>query len=139
MTFISVPAVDLASLLPNLPPSTRPNLFPKMPASSSPSSALTSTPTSHHPPPFREAFPTPIDLLHRFLVYPPQNRLQATDALRHPWFAAEPRVLLPSGYRAEWAGDDGEGGPSGRVGAVWDGKSLGELMRVCLSRRNVDT
>jgi hypothetical protein len=112
-----------------------------MPSSSSPSSASTSTPTSHYPPPFREAFPTPFDLLHRLLVYPPQNRLRATDALRHPWFVAEPGVLLPGGYPAEWAGDDGEEGGSGggRVGAVWDGKPLGELMRVCLPHRSVDT
>ena len=123
VTFISVPAIDLTSLLPNLPPSTVPQ--------SDPSSSRQSTATSHSPPSIQA--PSPFDLLHRFLVYPPPDRIRAKDALRHPWFtAADPLVLLPANYLAAGAIDEGVN----HVSFIWEGKTLEEWLRMSLPQRS---
>jgi len=105
--FISVPAIDLASLLPNLPPSTKPNSVAA---------------TSHSP--AETMVSSPFDLLRRFLVYPQSERLRAAEALKHPWFAADPMLLLPSGYALDSTCSD----LSEQVGSSWEGKTLGELL-----------
>jgi len=70
-----MPSVPLPPLLPNLPPRL--------------------TAEAEHP--------LVVDLLVRFLRYPPSSRLCAEEALKHPWFtdlnADEGLVLLfPEGY-----------------------------------------
>jgi len=70
---------------------------------------------------------SPLDLLHRFLVYPPSERLQAADALRHPWFTSEYPIPLPVGYLL-----DGIEYLWEHVVFDWKGKHLGELLRVAL-------
>lgn len=96
VTFTLVPSVPLASLLPHLPntPSSREEIDP---------SGLCN---------MENMKPTPLDLLSRFLVYPPSRRLKTVDMLLHPWFAEE--MLLPSdsvptnvtkgGITARWKG-----------------------------------
>ena len=37
-----------------------------------------------------------LDLLSKLLVYDPNRRWSAAQALQHPWFAAEPRALQPA-------------------------------------------
>ena len=90
LSFVDVGAVDLSSLLPNLPPST----------SSMPLDTNTHTPAP-------DPVPSPLDLVHRFLVYEPARRLHSSEALCHPWFAAEPGLVLPIDDRTEhplWTG-----------------------------------
>ncbi|KAJ6541652.1 kinase-like domain-containing protein [Mycena capillaripes] len=61
--------------------------------------------------------PAPVlDLIEKFLVYPPPQRLRARDALDHSWFSGQ--VLLPRGY----ADDDG------RIVFDLDGQGLAELV-----------
>ena len=45
--------------------------------------------------PRREQQPTVIDLLQRLLVYPPDSRLKAADALVHPWLLSDAPLVLP--------------------------------------------
>ncbi|KAH0837776.1 kinase-like domain-containing protein [Lanmaoa asiatica] len=87
VSFVDVDALDLSSLLPNLPPST--------------SSISLSLDTSTHTP-SPDPIPSPLDLVHRFLVYEPSRRLRPSEALRHPWFSAEPGLVFPmDGDRTE--------------------------------------
>ncbi|KAF9237096.1 kinase-like protein [Melanogaster broomeanus] len=81
VSFVDVGAVDLAPLLPNLPPSV----------SEMPLDTKTHTPSA-------EMTCSLLDLVHRFLVYEPSARLRPADALCHPWFTAEPGLVLPEGY-----------------------------------------
>ncbi|KAF8844244.1 kinase-like protein [Paxillus ammoniavirescens] len=81
VTFVDARAVDLAPLLPNIPPS----------ASNMPLDTKTHAPST-------EMICSPLDLIHRFLVYEPSSRLRPTDALHHPWFTVEPGLVLPEGY-----------------------------------------
>jgi len=71
VSFIDTTPVDLRNVLPNLP----------LPAND------TSVPSQagHFPP--AEPAQSALDLIHRFLVYPPERRLKAADALQHPWLA----------------------------------------------------
>ena len=78
ITFQSVPAANLSTLLPNLPQG------PSLPYEG-----------SHFPPSAMVA--SPLDLIQRFLVYPPDRRLKAFDALQHPWFS-QGTLILPEGY-----------------------------------------
>lgn len=112
-----MPSVDLASLLPNLPPSTKPESVQA---------------TSHLPPETKE--PSPFDLLRRFLVYPESRRLRAAEALRHPWFTADPMPLLPPAYPLS---DDQRSDLSKRVGSDWEGKTLGEWLGTNLPRKKL--
>lgn len=36
-----------------------------------------------------------VDLLQRLLVYPPDSRFKAADALMHPWLLSDPPLVLP--------------------------------------------
>ncbi|KAF7976180.1 hypothetical protein HWV62_7340 [Athelia sp. TMB] len=92
--FTVVPPVDLAALLPNLPPSSD------------------------------GAF----DILRNLVVYPQTERLNAAEALKHHWFAADPPALLPAGHL--WArGDEG-------LATSWNGKSLSDWYQPMLPHRS---
>ncbi len=56
------------------------------------------TPLPHgnqvHLPP-TEQRPTVVDLLQRLLVYPPDSRFKAADALMHPWLLSDVPLILP--------------------------------------------
>ncbi|KAI0066533.1 kinase-like protein [Artomyces pyxidatus] len=80
VNFIDAPVVDLRTLLPHLPEEHR---------------QPPPVETSSHFPPEGQA-PSPLDLIHRLLVYPPASRLRAASALEHPWFAADPPVQIPA-------------------------------------------
>ncbi|KAI6031117.1 hypothetical protein PISMIDRAFT_441238 [Pisolithus microcarpus 441] len=108
LSFFETNAVDLAPLLPNLPPSLR----------------HIQLDTKTHTPP-AEKSPNPLDLVHRFLVYEPSRRLHAQEALRHPWFIAEPGLLLPQDYAASAHVEQLKGIA---LLANWESKSLGEVM-----------
>ncbi|KAG8219241.1 kinase-like protein [Butyriboletus roseoflavus] len=79
VSFVDVDAVDLSLLLPNLPPST---------------SSISLDTRTHTP--ILDPVPSPLDLIHRFLVYEPSRRLHPSAALDHPWFRADPGLVLPS-------------------------------------------
>ena len=79
ITFQSTPAIDLTLLLPNLPRESQ----------------MAESNGSHFPP--TAVIPSPLDLLQRLLVYPPDQRLKAADALSHPWFRSG-ALSLPEGY-----------------------------------------
>lgn len=82
VTFRDAPGVVLATLLPHLPSHDRDR-----------EEGSGDRDLPHFPP--REMSPTPLDLIHRLLVYPPSSRLAAVDALRHPWFTEDAPLLLP--------------------------------------------
>lgn len=42
-----------------------------------------------------EQQPTVVDLLQRLLVYPPELRVKAADALMHPWLTSDAPIVLP--------------------------------------------
>lgn len=109
VTFISTPPVDMSTLLPNLPLTLK----------SEPHQV-----TSHFPP--EVSSPTPLDLIHRLLVYPPASRLNAAETLKHPWFGAD-STLLPDGYGTE------ECTETLQVCHHWGGKTLGEWMHLHLT------
>ncbi|KAH7886362.1 kinase-like protein [Phlebopus sp. FC_14] len=124
VSFIDAEPTDLARLLPNLPPSTV--------------GAAGVDTTTHSPAPTSVAS-TPLDLLHRFLVYEPPRRLRPTDALHHPWFTATTAsdqpggmILLPEGYAAPSTS-------SANFIFSWQNKSLGEVMRGCGSFLRVES
>ena len=80
---------------------------------------------------------TPLDLIHRLLVYPPATRLRAEDALKHPWFISEGGrdvkipVLLPEGREiSRHSLVDGLGGEY----SEWHGKPLGHWLNVAFKR-----
>lgn len=43
--------------------------------------------------------PSALDMLSRFLVYPPESRMKARDALLHPWFHGGVPILLAGDYQ----------------------------------------
>ncbi|KAI6011970.1 kinase-like protein, partial [Pisolithus microcarpus] len=101
-------AADLTPLLPNLPLSLR----------------RIQVDTETHSP-VAEKSPSPLDLIHRFLVYEPSLRLHAQEALRHPWFVAEPGLLLPQDYVASTQLEQ----PKGiTLLTNWESRSLGEII-----------
>lgn len=73
--FAEFPTKELRPYLPNLPPEGK------------------SSGSDHSPP--AEMSPTPLDLIHRLLVYPPKDRISASSVLEHPWFLSvnDPLVL----------------------------------------------
>ncbi|TDL26417.1 kinase-like protein [Rickenella mellea] len=73
--FRVVPSIDLREALPNMPDD------------------VLAVGSDHYPP--QQVHPTPLDLAQRLLVYPPEQRLKAIDALRHPWFKHGAPPLLP--------------------------------------------
>ncbi|EJC98595.1 kinase-like protein [Fomitiporia mediterranea MF3/22] len=82
--FKVVPSRDIRLRLPNIPPNTP------------------STGSEHKAP--EQFAATPLDLIHRLLVYPPEDRLKAADAVEHPWFTTtrEEDVFGTDGM--EWEG-----------------------------------
>ncbi|KZT27498.1 kinase-like protein [Neolentinus lepideus HHB14362 ss-1] len=93
VTFQYTPPVQLSPLLPNVP-------SPLSPSSTSASS--------------------PVDLINKFLRYPPERRLSPGEALKHGWFTTEPAVLLPPEYdRVEAISTINE----------WQGQPLSDLLR----------
>ena len=117
LTFISVPSIDWATLLPNLPPSTKPDAVQV--TSHSPSETMVSS---------------PFDLMHRFLVYPQCERFRPAGALKHPWFTTDPMLLLPPTYSLD---DNTCSALNGQVGSSWEGKTLGEWLGMNLPQREV--
>lgn len=84
LSFVDVDAVELSSFLPNLPPST---------------SGISLDTRTHTPLPGPVL--SPLDLIHRFLVYEPASRLRPSETLHNPWFTAEPGLVLPTDDRTE--------------------------------------
>jgi cell division cycle 2-like len=80
--------VDLRQLLPNLPPATADS----------------------------ETAASVVDFINCFLVYPPERRLKASEALRHPWLS-DNTLLLPPGYE------------SLHSVSTWENQSLGETLQ----------
>lgn len=101
MSFIDAVPVDLRTILPNLPPLADDASHPSEPA--------------HLPP--AQLSRSALDLFHRFLVYPPERRLKASDALHHPWLASEP-LLLPPGYPSS----------ASNIITEWNSMSLGAII-----------
>lgn len=101
-------AADLAPLLPNLPLSLH----------------GVEVDTETHPP-VAEKSPSPLDLIHRFLVYEPSLRLHAQEALHHPWFIAEPGLLLPQDYVASTQFEQLKGIT---LLTNWESRTLGEII-----------
>lgn len=97
MNFVQVPPVDLRTLLPNLPP-------------------------AEAQPEHDDCF----DLVSKFLVYPPESRLRAGDALAHPLFARGLPLLLPQSYPRE-------GLPAASMDS-WEGRSLADVLAPYLPR-----
>lgn len=105
LSFVDVEPVDLCSILPNLPLSVQ----------------QYEVDTKTHVPP-EIMSPTLVDLVHRFLVYEPSQRLRPSEALTHPWFTSEPPLLLPDDVPA----------PSTHtqvpISTSWGAKSLGQWL-----------
>ncbi|KAI8990649.1 kinase-like protein [Trametes punicea] len=91
VTFVQVPAVDMERLLPNLPPDG-----------------------THRE---RDDF---LDLLSKFLVYPPESRLRAGDALSHPLFGHGLPLLLPRAYPRDRVAENAV--------EEWEGRLLSEVL-----------
>lgn len=107
--FTVVPGVPLAPLLPNLP--------------DVPGGVFSSVAAGEEMP----MSPTPLDLVSRLLVYPPENRLKASLALSHPWFTGPAGVLLPEDYQNATTS-------AARVLTASEGRPLGEWVEVLLGR-----
>lgn len=79
--------------------------------------------------PHHNAFPTPttadpVDLIQKFLVLDPRNRLDALSAAEHPWFWTGDPLILPRGH----PGPLPNGEPPGRWEYAWRGYDLGDLV-----------
>ncbi|KAI0253193.1 kinase-like protein [Lactifluus subvellereus] len=108
INFIDSPGVYLSTLLPHLNaplPLGRPAHF--LPA---------------------QQEPTVVDLLQRLLIYPPDSRLKAAEALGHPWLLSDGPLVLPRA--AALTG----GNPSQDTAAeIRDGKTAGEWLKLFLA------
>lgn len=104
MSFNDAPVVDLARLLPNLPEKR---------------DGLTGREDSHFP--NEQPSPSALDLLWRFLVYPPERRLKAREALRHPWLLEGTPTLLPESITPDNC-------PHPHVVYEWQGQPLGGIL-----------
>ena len=110
--FKIVPAVPLSPLLPNLPPSS------VLHSATTSTNGISSS---------EEPTNSVLNLLQQFLVYPPGSRIQAEDALRHPWFTSEDSImLLPKGYSLENKYHDV------KMEEEWQGKSLEEWLHLMI-------
>ncbi|KAK2462861.1 hypothetical protein APHAL10511_005059 [Amanita phalloides] len=102
VSFNQVPAVPLDSKFPNLPPPTHPDM------------------RSHA-----------LDFISKLLVYPPEDRLHAQDALSHPFLTCdEVPLLLPPNYAQLREGQDHL---ETQVVFNWEGMSLGDLLKQILA------
>jgi len=110
--FRKVPSVDLKSHLPNLP------------------SDVPSTGSGHEASSIITA--SPLDLIHRLLMYPPHRRFKAADSLRHPWFQTDSHgdLLLPS----EHPGTK-EAPAQHRWNTVWNENELGHWLSMFLQEK----
>lgn len=104
VNFIDSPGVHLSTLLPHL-----------------------GAPLPHgdqvHPP--REQQPNVVDLLQRLLIYPPESRFKAANALMHPWLLSDAPLVLP---RATFLSDD----MPAHAAELRNGKSAGEWLKLFL-------
>ncbi|KAL4251286.1 Protein kinase-like domain superfamily protein [Abortiporus biennis] len=101
LSFQIVPTANLRTFLPNLP-----------------SEHPSDSDSFHYPP--EQTTCSLFDLLRRFLVYSPEKRLKAADALNHKWLINDKHpLLLPEGYSTSSALDTIH---------EWQGCSLGDLM-----------
>lgn len=105
LSFTDVEPVDLFSILPNFPPSAQQH----------------EVDTKTHMPP-ETMSPTPVDLIHRFLVYEPSRRIRPSKALTHPWFTSEPPLLLPDDFPAPSIRGEAS------ISLSWGAKSLEEWL-----------
>jgi len=78
----------------------------------------------HFPP--REQQPTVVDLLQRLLVYPPDSRFKAADALTHPWLLSDAPLVLP---HAVVSRDD----MPAYAAEFRNGKTAGEWLELCFA------
>jgi serine/threonine protein kinase len=78
----------------------------------------------HFPP--REQQPTAVDLLQRLLVYPPDSRFKAADALMHPWLLRDAPLILP---RATVMGDN----MPAYTAELRDGRTAGGWLKLFLA------
>jgi hypothetical protein len=77
----------------------------------------------HFPPAEQEA--TAVDLIQRLLVYPPDSRVKAADALKHPWLLSDGPLVLP---RAALEG----GSTLADTAEMRDGRTAGEWLKLFL-------
>ena len=100
VNFIDSPGVHLSTLLPHLglpPPQGSP---------------------VHTPPAEQES--TAVDLLQRFLIYPPDSRFSAEGAMSHPWLLnGSPLVLPRAALSAVTAAEHAAETRDGRTAAEW--------------------
>jgi cyclin-dependent kinase 8/11 len=107
INFIDSPGVHLSTLVPHVdaPPPHGP----------------------HHPhfaPAEQET--TPVDLIQRLLIYPPDSRFKAVDALKHPYLFDDGPLVLP---RATLARDNII---IACAADIRDGRTAGEWLRTFL-------
>ncbi|KAI0354667.1 kinase-like protein [Trametes cingulata] len=101
VTFVQVPPVELRRLLPNLPPEeTRPE------------------------------HDDCLDLVSRLLVYPPESRLRADDALSHPLFHRGIPLLVPVGYPKDHL--------PASASERWEGRAFADILLRYLPRPSSD-
>ncbi|PFH48127.1 hypothetical protein AMATHDRAFT_197100 [Amanita thiersii Skay4041] len=124
VTFNVVPPIPLSSRLPNLPTCSSDNYYDPSTTSSISGSAAV---------PHDESEPSPLDLVSRFLAYPPEKRLKAQEALSHPWITCGEPLLLPQGYLLSQ-----DENLRGHAITEWNGKSLGELIQQILAHDKDD-
>ena len=67
-----------------------------------------------------------VDLLQRLLVYPPNSRLKAADALMHPWLLNDAPLVLP---RTAVLSDN----MPAYAAELRNGKSAGEWLKLFLA------
>lgn len=106
INFIDSPGVHLSTLLPHF------------------KGSCLSEKQTHIPPADLE--PTALDLIHRLLVYPPDSRFRAADALKHPWLSGDALLVLPQVVLAS------DSVPA-CAAEVRDGRTAGEWLRVFLT------
>ncbi|THH11047.1 hypothetical protein EW145_g898 [Phellinidium pouzarii] len=111
--FKVVPSVDLLPYMPNLPFGTG------------------STGSAHAPPTI--IIPSPLDLIHRLLVYPPETRIKASDALMHPWFlsAHDVPLILPTDHPQARK----DASPGNTWETTWHGKEMEHWLSMEFRRR----
>jgi cyclin-dependent kinase 8/11 len=76
--------------------------------------------------PLREQQPNVVDLLQRLLIYPPDSRFKAADALMHPWLLSDAPLVLP---RVTVLNDN----MPAYAAELRDGKSAGEWLGLFLA------
>ncbi|KAI0368917.1 kinase-like protein, partial [Pilatotrama ljubarskyi] len=101
VTFVQVPPVELKRLLPNLPPDE--------------------TQPEHD---------DCLDLVSKLLVYPPESRLRADEAVCHPLFGRGVPLLVPAGYPKDHL--------LASATESWEGRTLADLLPRYLPSNSID-